>query len=111
MAAQGAAFFSSQFLQVVQQVKNLPATQEMQVQPLGREDPLKEEMTTHFSILAWEIPWTEEPGGLQSMGSERLRHDRSDEVCTHAVSAVSGCSSIGSFSEWFLQYLAPAMSA
>ena len=91
--------------------KNPPAKQESWVQSLGWEDPLEKEMATDSSILAWEIPWTEEPGGLQSMGSERLRHDRSDEVCTHAVSAVSGCSSIGSFSEWFLQYLAPAMSA
>ena len=45
-------------------------TQEMWVQFLGQEDPLEEEMTTHSSILAWEIPWTEEPGGLQSMGSQ-----------------------------------------
>ena len=43
-------------------------TQEMRVQSLGREDPLEEEMATHFSVLAWEIPWTEEPGRLQSMG-------------------------------------------
>ena len=50
-------------------------TQEMQVQSLGWEDLLEEEMATHASILAWEIPWTEEPGGLQSMGSQRVRHD------------------------------------
>ena len=56
-------------------VKNLPAKQEMQVQSLGREDSLEKEMSTHSSILAWEIPWTEEPGGLQSMGSQRVRHD------------------------------------
>ena len=49
--------------------------QEMQVQSLGWEDPLKKEMVTHSSILAWTIPWTEEPGGLQSMGSQRVRHD------------------------------------
>ena len=51
--------------------------QEMQVQSLhwDREDPLEEEMTTHSSILAWNIPWTKEPGGLQSMGSQRVRHD------------------------------------
>ena len=49
-------------------VKNLPAMQETQVQSLGREDPLEEEMATHSSILAWRIPWTEEPGGLQSTG-------------------------------------------
>ena len=44
------------------------------VQSLGREDPLQEEMATHSSILAWRIPWTEEPGGLQSMGLQRIRH-------------------------------------
>ena len=49
--------------------------QEMWVRSLGREDPLEEGMTTHFSILAWEIPWTEEPGGLQPMGSQRVGHD------------------------------------
>ena len=47
--------------------------QEMQVQSLGREDPLEEEMAAHSSILAWRIPWTEEPGGLQSVGSQRVR--------------------------------------
>ena len=51
-------------------VKNLPAIQEVWVQSLGQEDPLEEEMTTRFNILAWEIPWTEEPGGLKSMGSQ-----------------------------------------
>ena len=50
-------------------VKNLPAIQETQVQSLGGEDPLEKEMATHSSILAWRIPWTEEPGGLQSIGS------------------------------------------
>ena len=49
--------------------------QEMWVQSLGREDPLEKEMATHFSILAWEIPWTEEPGGLQFMGSQRVGHN------------------------------------
>ena len=47
-------------------VRNLPAPQEIQVQPVGREDPLEKEMAIHFSILAWRIPWTEEPGGLHS---------------------------------------------
>ena len=59
-------------------VKNPPAMQEMQetqVQPLGWEDPLENEMTMHSSILAWEIPWTEEPGWLQSMGLQRAGHD------------------------------------
>ena len=58
-----------------QTVKNLPAMQEIQVQSLGQEDPLEEEMTTHSSILAWRIPWTEEPGGLQSMGLQRIGYD------------------------------------
>ena len=53
-------------------VKNLPAKQETQVQSLGREDPLEKEMTTHSSILSWRISWTEEPGGLQSMGPQRV---------------------------------------
>ena len=56
-------------------VKNLPATQETQVQSLGQEDPLEKEMGTHSSILAWRIPQTEEPGGLQSIGSQRDRHN------------------------------------
>ena len=56
-------------------VKNMPAKQEMQVQSLGQEDPLEEETVTWPRILAWEIPWTEEPSGLQSMGSQRVRHD------------------------------------
>ena len=50
-------------------------TQETWVRSLGREDPLEEEMATHSSILAWKVPWTEEPSGLQSMGSHRVRHD------------------------------------
>ena len=56
-------------------VKNLPAMQETRVQSLGQEDPLEKEMATHSSILAWEISWTEEPGGLQSKGVQRVRHD------------------------------------
>ena len=56
---------------VVQMVKNLPAMQETRVQSLGREDPLEKGMAIHSSILAWRIPWTEDPGGLQSMGSQR----------------------------------------
>ena len=48
---------------------------ETEVQSLGREDPLEEELATHSSTLAWKIPWTEEPGGLQSMGSQRVRHN------------------------------------
>ena len=60
---------------VAQMVKHLPTVQETQVQALGREDPLEKEMATHSSILAWRIPWTEEPGRLQSMGSQRVGHD------------------------------------
>ena len=56
-------------------VKNLPAMQVTQVQSLGQEDPLEKEMVAQSSILAWRIPWTEEPGGLQSMGSLRVGHD------------------------------------
>ena len=56
-------------------VKNPPAMQEAQVQSLGREDPLEKGMATHSSILAWKIPWTEEPGRLQSMGSQRVGHN------------------------------------
>ena len=56
-------------------IKNLPVMQETQVQFLGEEDPLEKEMATHSSILAWRIPWTEEPGGLQSMESQRDVHD------------------------------------
>ena len=55
---------------MAQMVKNMPVMQETQVQSLGREDPLEKGMTTHSRILAWEIPWTEEPGKLQFMGSQ-----------------------------------------
>ena len=60
---------------VAQTVKCLPTMQETQVQSLGREDPLEKEMAAHSSILAWKIPWMEEPGRLQSMGSQRVRHN------------------------------------
>ena len=56
-------------------VKNLPVMQETWVQSLGREDPLEKGMVTYSHILAWRIPWTEEPGVLQSMGSQRVGHD------------------------------------
>ena len=58
-----------------QTVKNLPAVQETWVPSLGLEDPLEKEIATHSSILAWKISWTEEPGGLQSMGSQRVGHN------------------------------------
>ena len=60
---------------MTQMVKNLPAMQETQVQSLGWEDPLEKGMAIHSSILAWRIPWAEEPGGLQSIGSQRVGHD------------------------------------
>ena len=60
---------------MVQMVKHLPAMQETWVRSLGREDPLEKEMTAHSGTLAWKIPWMEEPGGLQSMGSQRIGHD------------------------------------
>ena len=60
---------------VVHKVKCLPAMRETQVQSPGQEDPLEKEMATHSSTLAWKIPWTEEPGRLQSMGLQRVGHD------------------------------------
>ena len=60
---------------VAQTVKHLPTTWEAQVRSLDREDPLEKEMAIHSSTIAWKIPWTEEPGRLQSMGSQRVRHD------------------------------------
>ena len=60
---------------VAQLVNNSPAMRETWVQSLGWEDPLEKEMATHSSILAWGIPWTEEPGGLRSTGSQRVQHD------------------------------------
>ena len=60
---------------VAQMVKNLPAMQETWVQFLSWENPLEKEMATYSSILVWRIPWTEEPGGLQSMGSQRVGHN------------------------------------
>ena len=68
--------------QVVQRVKNLPAREEIQVQSLGREDPLEKGTNIHSNILAWRIPWTEEPGGLQSMGSQRVGHNWATEYST-----------------------------
>ena len=60
---------------MAQRLKRLPAIRETWVRFLGQEDPLEKEMATHSSILAWRIPWTEEPGGLQSTGSQRVGHD------------------------------------
>ena len=60
---------------VAQRLKRLPAMRDAWVQSLGWEDPLEKAMAPHSSILAWRIPWMEEPGGLQSLGSQRVRHD------------------------------------
>ena len=60
---------------MAQMVKRLPAMQETRIRSLGQEDPLEKEMATHSVTLAWKIPWTEEPGRLQSMGSQRVTHD------------------------------------
>ena len=60
---------------VAQTVKSLPAVWETQVRSLGQKDPVEKAMATYSSILAWKIPWTEEPGKLQSMGSQRIRHN------------------------------------
>ena len=60
---------------MAQMVKRLLTMRETRVRPLGQEDPLEKEMATHSSSLAWKIPWTEERGRLQSMGSQRVRHD------------------------------------
>ena len=70
---------------MVQRVKNPPAMQETRKTrdwSLGQEDPLQEEMATHSSILTWEIPWSEEPGGLQLKGSQRVGHDQTKHACT-----------------------------
>ena len=69
---------------VAQTGKNLPAVQETWVLSLGQEDPLEKGMAIHSNILAWEIPWTEEPDGLQSMGSQRVRHDLTAKQQQHS---------------------------
>ena len=81
---------------VAQTVKNLPALQEAQVQSLGQEDPLEKGMATHSNILAWRIPWTEEPSGLQSLGSQGVRHDFTTN--THSSTTLwPECSSVFGF--------------
>ena len=69
------SYMNMGFPWVAQMVKNLPVMRESRVQSLGWEDPLEAGMATHSSIPAWRIPWTEEPGRLQSMGLQRVRHD------------------------------------
>ena len=70
---------------VAQLIKKLPARQETWVQSLGQKDLLEKEMATHSSVLAWRIPWTEEPGRLQSMGSQRVRHNFTTKPPTTAT--------------------------
>ena len=89
-------FFTSlvkvSFTHRTQRLKRLPAMQETWVQSLGQEDPLEKEMTPHSNTLAWRIPWTKEPGGLQFMGSQRVRYDRaaftSHTECVFIVTVV-----------------------
>ena len=82
---------------MAQMVKNLLAMQETQVPSLGWINPFEKGMTTHSSILAWRIPWTEEPGGLQSMGSQRVRHNLSTErTGTQLISIKAKIKSLGS---------------
>ena len=75
MTAGGLCVFIPIALLVAEMVKHLPTMQETWVRSLGQEDPLEKEIATHTSTLAWKIPWTEEPGGLQSMGLQRVEHD------------------------------------
>ena len=91
-------FLHSVYLyQVAQMVKGLPTMWEPGVQSLGREDLLEKEMATHSSILAWKIPWTEEPGRLQSMGSERVRHDWVTSLSLWLYPALSSSPAINAF--------------
>ena len=99
--------------QAAQSVKNLPAMQEMWVWSLGQEDPLEEGMATHFSILARKIPWTEEPSGLRSIGSQRVGHDGSNWATNQLLPNVYprtetkthlGCTTLTNWS-WALQNL------
>ena len=78
---------------MVQLIKNLPAIRETWVRSLGWEDLLEKGKATHSSILAWRIPWTEEPGGLQSMGTQRVGHDRVTEHSTAQGLLKSNCDS------------------
>ena len=75
---------------MAQTVKNLPAIQKTWVRSLGREDALEKEMATHPNILAWRIPWTEEPGGLQSMGSQRDISNSHTHTHTHTHTCITG---------------------
>ena len=84
---------------VAQRIKRLPAMQETWVRSLGWEDPLEKEMATHPSVLAWRIPWTEEPGGLQSMGLQRVGHDWATSL-THSLKEIEVCSKLDLVRTW-----------
>ena len=92
----GSSAFPSGASLVAQKLKRLPARWETRVQPLGQEDPLEKETAPHSSILAWRLPWTEEPGRLQSMGSQRVRHDWATSL---SLSSAFSKSSLNSFRE------------
>ena len=68
---------------MAQKVKHLPTVRETWARSLGREDPLEKEKATHSSTLAWKIPWTEEPGRLQSLESQRVKHDRATSLSAY----------------------------
>ena len=76
---------------MAQTVKNVPTMQETWVQSLGQEDPLEKGMVTHSSILTWRIPWTEESGGVQSMGSQRVGHDGATNTLIFVCVCVCVC--------------------
>ena len=94
---------------VVLGIKNLFANagdlRDTRVRSLGREDPLEEGMATHSSILAWRIPWTEEPGGLQSMGSQKAEHNRAHTHTTHNIHCPKRCTDTASYSHGFREGL------
>ena len=103
---------------MAQIVKNLPAMWETWVRSLGQEDPLAKGMAAHFSVLACRIPWTEEPGGLQSMGSQRVRHDaaaaKSRQSCPTLCDAIDssppGSPVLGIFQPRVLEWVATVFS-
>ena len=95
--------FTRWYSLMAQMVKNLPAMQGTQVQSLGQEDVLEKGMATHSSILAWRIPWTEEPGGPQSMGSQRVGHDQATNTCIFHFHFISNGGSASSKEEKLLK--------
>ena len=88
---------------VSQTVKNLPVMRETWVRSLGREEPLEKKMAMHSNILAWRIPWTEEPGGPQSMGSQRVGHDQATNTCIFHFHFISNGGSASSKEEKLLK--------